>query len=53
MAYCIDEACAYIADNMERRVPFRAPRRAHEARDGSWSTNADVIAELRRESKMI
>lgn len=53
MAYCLDEACAYIAEMMDRRkLPkFEKAEAAKVERSGEIrTTNTDVIHEILKET---
>lgn len=51
VAYCLDEACAYIAEQMDRkRLPkFEKPKQTDQHK-GAWTTNSDVIHDILKET---
>ena len=53
VAYCMDEACAYIAEQMERRrIPkFEKPK--GEAQQPGRTTNSELIEIILRETHQV
>jgi hypothetical protein len=54
VAYCVDEACAYIAEQTDRKKKPAFPKPEKDgqaAKGGAWTTNSDLVEDLLKETK--